>query len=93
MKIYDGTITEISPLDPYRSGHNKRIITLQEDTQETTYIEFCGNQMLRLLSSFRKGDRVIIAGVNKGSVSKTGTRFNNVIARTIKNQRQCQQVL
>lgn len=94
MKIYDGTITEISPLDPYKSGHHKRIVTLQEDTKETTFIEFCGNRMLRLLDSFSAGDRVIIAGANKGSVSQTGTRFNNVIAKTIiKNERACQPVL
>ncbi|WP_028376022.1 hypothetical protein [Leeuwenhoekiella sp. MAR_2009_132] len=84
MKIYTGTIVEISKLDPDGTGHQKRKIQLEEEGNQISFIEFNGARMLAVLSEFKEGDNVLVAAVNKGSVSKSGARYNNIIAKSIK---------
>lgn len=84
MKIYAGTIVEISKLDPDGTGHQKKKVQLEEEINQTSFIEFNGSRMLALLSEFKEGDNVLIGAVNKGSVSRSGAKYNNIIAKTIK---------
>ena len=89
MKIYTGIIIDISELDPDGTGHQKRKIQLKEEINQTSFIEFNGNRMLALLSKFKPGDNVLIGAVNKGSISRSGAKYNNIIAKSIqavKNQ-------
>ena len=84
MKIYAGTIIDISELDPDGTGHQKRKVQLEEEGNQVSFIEFNRNRMLALLSEFKAGDNVLIGAVNKGSVSRSGAKYNNIIAKSIK---------
>ena len=84
MKIYAGTIIDISKLDPDGTGHQKRKVQLEEEGNQVSFIEFNGNRMLAVLSEFKQGDNVLIGAVNKGSISRSGAKYNNIIAKSIK---------
>ena len=84
MKIYAGTIIDISKLDPDGTGHQKRKVQLEEKGNQVSVIEFNGNRMLAVISEFKQGDNVLIGAVNKGSISRSGAKYNNIIAKSIK---------
>jgi hypothetical protein len=92
MKIYQGLIEDITNNDPYNTGHNKKIVTIKESDNQTSFIEFLGDKMLNLLNEYKIYDQVIIAAVNKGSVSAKGLRFNNLIAKSIKKSELCKTI-
>lgn len=87
MKIYNGIIKEISPVDPDGTGHQKQRVVIEENEKQLSEIEFNGKMKISLLSDFQVHDRVIIAACNKGSRSRRSGKFhNNIIAQTIKRQ-------
>jgi hypothetical protein len=83
MKTYNGYIEDITDVDPYNTGHTKKIVTIKEDENQVSFIEFLGNQILKTLEEFKIYDRVTITAFHKGSVSQKGLRFNNIIAKSI----------
>jgi hypothetical protein len=91
MKVYTGFIQEITEIDPYKTGHVKKIITLKEDDDQVSFIEFLGESMLKTLDQFALYDRVSITAFHKGSQSRKGLRFNNIIAKSIKTPQLCNQ--
>lgn len=84
MTILFGTIKDISKNDPGNKGFIKKVAHLSFQDNQTAFIEFRGD-ILNHLDSFTEGDQVAVTIQMKTSVSKkSGIRFNNLIAKSIK---------
>ena len=75
-KIEDGTTS---------SEHQKKIVTINSEDNQKSFIEFRGPIMIGLLDEFQENDTVIIPIKYDGKVSKgSGMRYNNLVAASIK---------
>lgn len=84
MLILTGSIRDIETVNT-PDGFKKEVLSLKMDDGESAFVEFRADGIRATLKDFEPKDAVAIAVRHEAKVAqRSGIRFNNLIAQTIK---------